>query len=153
MRTQKRLIVEQLDKKLSKFYELDTVQVPDKGWLHSIRTTLNMTLEQLGKRLNKTKQAIKRVELSEAEGSVSIGLLKETAAALNMKLVYGFIPTDGSIDKLIENRASELATKIVMRTHQNMVLENQGLQKIKIEKAIKELTDDFKQELNKSLWD
>jgi len=42
-----------------------------------------------------------------------------------MQLVYGFVPNDGSLDALIEKRATELATKIVMRTSNNMKLEDQ----------------------------
>ena len=43
-----------------------------------------------------------------------------------MQLVYGFVPYDGSLDALIEKRATELATKIVMRTSNTMQLEDQG---------------------------
>ena len=43
-----------------------------------------------------------------------------------MQLVYGFVPNDGSLDALIEKRANELATQIVMRTSNTMKLEDQG---------------------------
>jgi hypothetical protein len=45
---------------------------------------------------------------------------------LDMQLVYGFVPNDGSLDALIEKRAKELATQIVMRTANTMKLEDQA---------------------------
>jgi hypothetical protein len=67
--------------------------------------------------------------------------------------VYGFVPVDGSLDNLITKKAENLARKIVLRTNQNMELENQGIGKEKIEKSIKEMTEELKREMRKSLWD
>ena len=58
--------------------------------------------------------------------SITIKSLKEIERVLDMQLVYGFVPNDGSLDALIEKRATELATKIVMRTSNTMKLEDQG---------------------------
>ena len=58
--------------------------------------------------------------------SITIKSLKEIGRVLDMQLVYGFVPNDGSLDALIEKRATELATKIVMRTSNTMKLEDQG---------------------------
>ena len=70
-----------------------------------------------------------------------------------MKLVYGFVPKDGSIDKLITLKAEKLARKIELRTKPTMKLEDQALSDNKINKSIKDLTDEIKREMNKSLWD
>ena len=59
---------------------------------------MNMTLEQLGKKLNMTKQGVKRIEESEAAGTLTLKSLKEVGNALEMKFIYGFVPIDGSID-------------------------------------------------------
>ena len=75
------------------------------------------------------------------------------AAALDMKLVYGFVPNDGNLDNLIEKKAYELAKQIVMRTHNSMTLEDQQISYDRIQKAIKERTAAIKQELPNSLWD
>ena len=53
-----------------------------------------------------------------------------------MQLVYGFVPNDGSLDALIERKASELAAKIVHRTSNTMKLEDQENSKDRIEKAL-----------------
>ena len=48
LRNQKQLLIEQLDNKLKPFSDAKTTIVPDSGWIKTIRTTINMTLEQLG---------------------------------------------------------------------------------------------------------
>ena len=83
----------------------------------------------------------------------TIKSLREIAHALDMQLVYGFVPNDGSLDALIEKRATELATKIVLRTNNTMKLEDQGNTNERIKKAIKERADEIKTEMPKILWD
>jgi predicted DNA-binding mobile mystery protein A len=153
MRTQKKLLIEQLDRKLIPFIGTEKVIIPDQGWINSIRVTLNMTLEQLGNKLNISRQGAKKIELSESQGSVSLKTMKEIGQVLNMHFVYGFVPKDGSIENLVNHRAEELAKKIVLRTSQNMKLENQGNTDEQIKKAISDLTIELKREMNKSLWD
>ncbi len=153
MRNKKQLLIEQLDQKLKPFQKTEMVLVPDKGWINTIRTTLNMTMVQLGTKLGVTKQGVNKIEDSEAKGSISINSLKEVGNALDLKLVYGFVPKDGTINNLINLKAEKLAKKIVLRTNQNMKLEDQGIGDEKITKTIKELADEIKREMRKSLWD
>jgi predicted DNA-binding mobile mystery protein A len=153
MRNQRKLLVEQLDRKLKPFLGSELVIIPNNGWINTIRTTLNMTLEQLGKKLNMTKQGAKRIEESEAAGTVTINTLKEVGSALEMKFVYGFVPVDGSIDSLLDRKSRKLAETIILRTNQNMMLENQGIDKNAIENAIKDLSNELKVELKKAIWD
>mgnify|MGYP006180024779 CR=1 FL=1 len=144
--------MEQLDKKLSVFTAIHT-NIPAKGWIHTIRTNLNMTMEQLGNKLSITKQGVKKIEDSEAKGTVSINTLKEVAQVLDMNLVLGFAPKSGSVQQLVDEKAEMLATKIVLRTHQNMSLENQSITDDKIKQSISDLADEIKREMKKSLWD
>lgn len=153
MRNKKQLLIEQLDQKLAPFHKIEMVAVPEKGWIHTIRVTLNMTMAQLGTKLGITKQGVKKIEESEAKGSISIKSLKEVAAALELKLVYGFIPLDGTIDELINKKAQSLAETIVLRTHHNMQLEDQGISDEKIKRSIKDLAIEIKREMRKSLWE
>tara|TARA_R110002050_G_scaffold157357_1_gene285934 strand:- start:26118 stop:26579 length:462 start_codon:yes stop_codon:yes gene_type:complete len=153
MRNKKQLLIEQLDQKLKPFQKTEIVLVPDKGWVHTIRTTLNMTMAQLGGKLGITKQGVKKIEESEAKGSISINSLKEVGNVLELKLVYGFVPKDGTIDNLISLKAEKLARKIVLRTNQNMKLEDQGISDEKIKVSIIDLAIDIKREMRKSLWD
>lgn len=153
MRNKKQLILTQLDQKLQAFVSAKNTLPPTKGWLNAIRTSLNMTMEQLGTKLGITKQGVKKIEDSEAKGTVSINALKEVANALDMQLVYGFVPKKGSLKALVDEKATTLATKIVLRTHKNMQLENQAITDTKIKTAIKELAEELARELKKSLWD
>ena len=149
----KSLQLQQLNSKMLGFASLKLVAIPPTGWIKAIRTAIGMSMQQLGNKLNVSKQGILDIEKREKDGSITIKSLKEIAWALDMQLVYGFVPNDGSLDALIEKRATELATKIVLRTSNTMKLEDQGNTNKRIEKAIKERAGDIKNEMPKILWD
>ena len=153
MNTKQKLIIEQVDKKLLDFKSVKNNILPQKGWIYSIRTALKMSMRQLGNRLNITPQSIKEIEEREKNGSITIKSLREAGAALEMKLVYGFIPKSGSIEKMIENRATELAKEIVLRTSHSMQLEDQKNNQKRLEKAIKNKSKEIKDKMPKYLWD
>ena len=127
--------------------------IPERGWIYTIRKSLNMTLEQLGRKANITRQGVKKIEEREASGSITLNTLREIGAALDMKLIYGFSSKYDSIDQMVDIKANNLATSIVSRTHQNMQLENQANSDEQIRKAIDELSQEIKREMRKSLWD
>lgn len=148
-----KLVIRQLDKKLKVLQPLRDVEHPKQGWVSLIRKTLNMSLRQLGGRLSVTPQGMAKIEKNEAEGSITLNSLREAAAALKMKLVYSFVPQDGSLEKMIEKRAIELAREIVMRTSTTMKLEGQENSDQRIKEAIADMAEEFKREMPKSLWD
>ena len=149
----KSLQIQQLNNKLMVFASLKQVPVPPTGWIKAIRTAIGMSMQQLGDKLSVTRQGILDIEKREMEGAITIRSLKEIGLALDMQLVYGFVPNDGSLDALIEKRAMELATKIVLRTSNTMKIEDQGITNERIEKAIKERAEEIKNEMPKILWD
>src|SRR6478735_2711733 len=149
----KSLQIKQLNNKLMVFASLKQVPVPPTGWIKAIRTAIGMSMQQLGDKLSVTRQGILDIEKREMEGAITIKSLKEIGRALDMQLVYGFVPNDGSLDALIEKRAMELATKIVLRTSNTMKIEDQGITNERIEKAIKERAEEIKNEMPKILWD
>lgn len=153
MRNLKHIVVRKVEGKLTIYYQANSEGIPARGWIFTLRSTLNMTLEQLGRKMGITRQGVKRIESSEVSGGISLNLLQQTGEAMDMKLVYGFVPKDGSLEALIERKSRELAQKIVYRTNQTMVLENQGISKNKLEDAVNDLANQLKQELSKSLWD
>jgi predicted DNA-binding mobile mystery protein A len=153
MRNKRKLLIEQLDQKLIPFLETRKILVPERGWVNTIRTTLNMTMAQLGTKLNMTRQGVKRIEESEANGTITLNSLKEVANVMDLKFVYALVPKNGTIDDLIEIKAYKLAQKIVLRTNQNMKLEDQGIGDDKISKTIKDLANEIKREVRRSLWD
>ena len=151
--SKKSLQLQQLNNKMLKFATLKQVAIPPTGWIKAIRTAFGMSMLQLGNKLSITKQGIMDIEKREMEGSITIKSLKELGRALDMQLVYGFVPNDGSLDALIERRATELATKIVNRSSNTMTLEDQGNSKYRIKKAIKERAEEIINEMPKILWD
>jgi predicted DNA-binding mobile mystery protein A len=152
MKKQK-LILEQLDRKIKEVILLDSVVIPSEGWIYSIRNALGMSLRQLGNKLGITAQSVKEIEIREKSGTVSLAVLRQVGACLDMKLVYAFIPKSGSMDKMIENRAMEIATEIIRRTSASMILEDQGNSEIRLRQSIQEKTTEIKQEMPKYLWD
>jgi predicted DNA-binding mobile mystery protein A len=147
------LQLQQLNDKMLGFATLKQVAVPPTGWIKAIRTALGMSMQQLGNKLSVSRQGILDVEKREKDGAITIKSLKEIARALDMQLVYGFVPNEESLDALIEKRATELATKIVLRTSDSMKLEDQGNTNKRIEMAIKERAEEIRTEMPKSLWD
>jgi predicted DNA-binding mobile mystery protein A len=149
----KKLMVEQLDRKLAKLQVLKQVEVPSKGWINAIRTTLNMSLVQLAKRVNKTSVSVKEIEEREENRTITLKKMIEVGKALDLQFVYGFVPKESSIEKMIEKRAQQVAREIVMRTSHTMKLEEQENSEERLQRAIKERADILKQEMPKHLWD
>ena len=149
----RKLQLDQLDRKFKGFGTAAQVTPPPTGWLKAVRTSLGMSLQQLAEKLSITKQSVQEIEKREKEGTITLKTLKEAANALDMQLVYGLIPKDGSIDDLIERKAKELAVRIVSRTSNTMKLEDQENSKQRIKKAIEERTSIIKNEMPKMLWD
>lgn len=149
----KRLQLEQLDRKLKGFNTAAQVTPPPTGWLKAVRVSLGMSLQQLADKLSITKQSVQEIEKREKEGNITLKTLKDTASALDMQLVYGFVPKDGTLDDLIERKAKELAIRIVSRTSNTMKLEDQENSKQRIKKAIEERTAIIKNDMPKMLWD
>jgi transcriptional regulator with XRE-family HTH domain len=132
----KSLELQQLSNKIKGFAAIPFAAVPHAGWIKAVRTALGMTLQQVGQK-----------------AGISLRSLQQAAAAMDMHLVYGFVPNAGSLEALIEQRALELATQVVMRTHQNMVLENQSNSEERLQAAIAERAAIFRVEMPKILWD
>lgn len=147
------LQIQQLDRKMRSFAMLTKIAMPPTGWIRAIRQALGMSSQQLGKKLSITRQGVLDMEKREKDGLVTIRALRETAKSLDMQLVYGFVPNDGSLEDLIDRKAKELAKEIVMRTSQTMKLEDQENSKKRIEKAIQERFIAIRNEMPKTLWD
>jgi predicted DNA-binding mobile mystery protein A len=151
--SKKSLQIQQLNSKMLAFTSLQKVAPPPTGWIKAIRNAIGMSMLQLAKRLSITKQSVQDIERREKDGSISIKALREAARALDMQLIYGFVPNDGSLEALIDRKAKELATQIVQRTSNSMKLEDQENSKQRIEKAIEERAAIIKNEMPKTLWD
>ena len=99
------LQIQQLNTKMLAYASLQKVAPPPTGWIKAIRNAIGMSMLQLGNRLSITKQSVQDMERREKDGSITIKALREAARALDMPLVYGFVPNDGSLELLIERKA------------------------------------------------
>ncbi len=149
----KKLQLEQVNNKLKGFVALKDNHVPPIGWIKAIRQSIGMSQQQLGNKLNITKQSVQEIEAREKKSSITLKALHEVAGALDMQLLYGFVPNDGSLDALIERKAKELAKKIILRTSNSMVLEDQGNSEDRLQTAIDNMAAELKREMPKVLWD
>ena len=152
MGNQKKILIEQLDLKLKPFFEIKNIEVPERGWVYAIRTALNMTLQQLGHKLNISTQGVQDIEKRELSGSISIKSMKEVGKALDMQFVYGFVSNHHSLEKFIDLKARELAEKIVLKKL-NASAENKVMGKEELHQEIEDFTREIKKEIPKSLWD
>lgn len=149
----KKLQLEQLESRIKLFSPTIQLPNPPTGWVKAIRLALGMSLQQLANKLSITKQSVHEIETREKEGSITLKSLREAARALDMDLVYGFVPKAGSLENYIDGKAKLLAEKIVSRTSNTMKLEDQENTKERLKKAIDDRVIILKQELPKSLWD
>lgn len=152
MKKQK-LILEQVDAKISQLIKAENFVMPPSGWVYSIRQALGMSMRQLGNKMGITPQSIKEIEEREKNGTVTVKVLRQFGQALDLKLIYGFIPSGGSLEKLIERRAIELAVEIVNRTSNSMNLEDQENKPDRLHKAVKEKAEEIRLQMPKYLWD
>ncbi len=147
------LILEQVDKKITHFTSLKQINVPENGWINATRKALNISLKQLGRKMDMTPQAVRALEKREKAGTISLRSLREAALAMEMKFVYGPAPNDGSLEKLLDRKAGEMAKIIVNRTSQSMLLEDQENSKERILKAYEKKKNELKNDIPKFLWD
>jgi predicted DNA-binding mobile mystery protein A len=148
-----RLILEHVDAKISQLKKAEDLVMPTAGWIYSIRQALGMSMRQLGSRMSITPQSVKEIEEREKSGRITLKVLRQFGQALNLKLVYGFIPSEGSLEKIIERRAWELAKEIVNRTSASMNLEDQENKPDRLKKAVKEKAEELRLQMPKYLWD
>src|ERR1035437_631113 len=151
MKTQE-LILSQTDKRMRKIAKIKEDNPPN-GWIYTIRMALGMSMRQLGKMATITPQGIKDIETREKSGNITLASLEQIGKHLNMRLVYGFVPMDGSLQKMIDKRAIVVAKQIVSRTSRSMTLEDQKVSPAILKKSIKAKSQEIKQENLKSLWE
>jgi predicted DNA-binding mobile mystery protein A len=96
----KSLQIQQLNSKMLVVALIKKITPPPTGWIKAVRTALGMSLKQLGNKISITKQSLTDIERREKDGSITIKALREAARALDMQLVYGFVPNDGSLELL-----------------------------------------------------
>lgn len=149
----RKLTIEQFDQKIEKLKLLEDYTNLQGGWIHNIRSMLNISLRQLGKKLDITPQSVRAIEIREKNGSITLKSLAEIAEVLDLKLIYALIPSGGSLESIVEKAAFKAAEKIVMRTSLMMKLEDQENSTERLRKAIQFKAEEIKREMPRYIWD
>lgn len=147
----KKLIRQQLDAKLKKLHPILKVEMPSDGWIKTIRVSLGMTLEDLGKRVALDRSRVYRIEQAEVHGDVKLSTLQKMAEGLGVKFVYGFVP-DTELEELVKAQAKKIASKRLNRIDHSMKLEDHGVSEKIQEKAFEDLVSQIMVEEPKNFW-
>ena len=127
---------------------------PYGGWIRAARQAFGLSLKKVGRLLGISAQSVKDAETRELDGSISLGRLRDIAAAMDMELVYGFVPKGGSTEAVLRARAYRVAEQVYQRTYQTMLLEDQvpyGMEQRK-EQEIAEIAALIEEENPDLLW-
>jgi len=115
-----------LDRVLATFRETPR-RPPAHGWIRAMRDALGMTAEQLGRRMGGISQpSVKRLELSEVEGTIQLSSLRRAAAALDCEVVYALVPRR-SLEATYETAARVVARRELSLIGHTMALEDQAV--------------------------
>lgn len=142
-----------IEKKLKSWRGVRSDKAPPSGWIKAIRGALGMSTYQLAKLMGINQATALRYEKREADGKVTLDVLKKAARAMDCKLVYAIVPNEqhSSLDDIINEHAEDFALKILKRVEHTMQLEKQGTgtSKSELKRLIKELKDD----VDSRIWD
>jgi predicted DNA-binding mobile mystery protein A len=120
------LRLHQLTQALVPFRDAESAVRPSRGWLRAIRESLGLTLEQVGRAMDRTRQDTLAFERSEAEDRITLKSLRRVAEAMGCELVYAVIPKSGTLRELAERNARQEAAQRVLAVEHSMVLEAQA---------------------------
>jgi len=147
----KKLIREQLDKRLVPLKTFAKSGMPETGWIKSIREALGMSAKDLGQKVGIDQSRISRLENGEKDGNVKLSSLQKVAQGLNMDFVYGFVPKD-TLEALVREQAGKIARERTKRLNHTMRLELQELSDDEKESALRDMIDKMMVEEPKDFW-
>lgn len=99
-----RLDISRLVELDSQFRELAKLQgfgTPRCGWVKTVRLALGMNSETLGRRIGISQQGVRKLEQSEADGSISLNTLAKIANGLNCEVRYVLVPRISLMDQVM----------------------------------------------------
>ncbi len=118
---------------------------PTSGWISSVREALGITLDQIGKQIGSSRQAVQQLERAEATDRITLGALRRAAEAMGCELVYALVPKSGTFAELAERPVRDRAARDVKSVMHTMMLEDQ-----KPENADQLIADEAQRRLNRN---
>ena len=152
MRPQDRVLARKnIDKRLSKLNNLQSLARPPRGWIKAIREALGMTSTQLAQRMGISQPRASEIEKSEITGSLTFDTLQRAAQALDCQLVYALVPRK-PLQELVVERAENLARIRLGATSHSMALENQSLDEVDAQRQFDQLAKKIADREGSALW-
>lgn len=148
----KKVVREQLDKRLTFLRDFASYGIPQQGWIKTIREGLGLSAKQLGKKTGLDQSRISRLENAEKNGNLKLSSLRKIAEGLNMKFIYGFVPED-TLEQMVRAQAKKIALKRFARLNDTMRLEKQELSHEEQEKALEDMIEKILIDQPKNFWD
>lgn len=145
------LKLRQLDATLSRWRAADLPARPPSGWLKAIREALGKTATLQAKTLGVSTSTVTRLEISEAEDTVSLGTLRRAAAALGCELQYALVPKK-PLAETLEARATAVARQQMAAISHTMALEAQATSRETVEAQTRALAESLLKGPRRALW-
>ena len=127
--------------------------IPRNGWIRELREALGLSARQLAQRVGVGQPTIARLEKSEAAGTIEIKTLRRIAEGMNCRLVYAFVPVDGSLEEILKAQATQTAETLLARVEHSMALEAQGATPQDRKAQVQELADELVRTMNRQIWE
>ncbi len=140
--------LQMLDDHLSRVNVCDR---PSGGWIRAVRTSLGMSVRQMAERIGIAQQSAARLEKNETNDAITLKSLRKAAEALDCRLVYAFVPNEGSLGGIVYKQALRKARDIVDPVDHSMMLEAQDVGDRQEKTA--QIADELVRNPAISLWD
>ncbi len=147
----RKLMREQLDKKLISLKLLAKNGMPENGWIKPIREALGMSAKDLAVKVGIDQSRISRLENAEKMGNIKLSSMQKIAQGLGMEFVYGFVPKD-TLESIVREQAYKLAVEKFKRLNHTMRLELQELSDEQKKKALQDMIDKILIDEPKHFW-
>lgn len=148
----RKVVREQLDKRLDSLKAFALSGVPKQGWIKTIREALGLSARQLGEKTGIDQSRISRLENAEKDGSLKLSSLQKIAKGLNMRFVYAFVSED-TLEEMVRAQAKKIALKRLKRLNNTMRLEKQELSGEERKKALEDMVEQILIDQPKDFWD
>lgn len=92
----------ELDSQFREYAAHKQPTTPRAGWVKAIRLAIGMSSDTLGNRIGISGQGLRKLEMSEADRSITLKTLDRLADALDCDVQYILAPRTSLIDQLIQ---------------------------------------------------
>lgn len=124
---------------------------PSDGWIKAVRKALGMSTRQLAQRMRITQQSAAKLENNEGDDAITLKKLRQAAEAMDCRLVYAFLPNEGSLEATVRKQAMKKARSLVAPVNHTMLLEAQAVGNM--DEKIHETAEELMRNITPRLWD